>query len=224
MQLPFKKEMESQTVKSEPRVFKNKFLDFLTLTSPMLILGVYGGITVITLTWDFIANHQNLLMTFGLFFTGVLSWSFAEYFLHRYLFHMFEHSNNVVLQKAHFFLHGYHHSHPKDAKRMFMPIPVSLFFAAGFLALFVWIMGPYGWSYWPGFVMGYVGYSCIHCFMHVKEFEGKYWNKMVRHHNLHHFKFNNRAFGISSPLWDLVFFTMPPAESRKPRDKKIVLK
>ncbi|MDZ7659917.1 sterol desaturase family protein [Fodinibius sp.] len=31
-----------------------------------------------------------------------------------------------------------------------------------------------------------------------------------RHHTLHHYKYPDKAFGVSTTLWDRVFGTMPP--------------
>lgn len=214
--------MEATKTKEEPRVFKNNFLDFFTLTSPALVFWYYAAISGGILAFDYLYNGQEIWLIVTLFFSGLLFWSFAEYWLHRHLFHMFEHSKNPVLKKAHFFLHGYHHTHPKDSKRMFMPLPLSTLLALGFLGLYVLILGEYGWSFMPGFIMGYVGYSLIHYYLHIKNWKNGYWQGLLRHHNLHHFKYNEKAFGISSTLWDHVFFTMPPKESRKPRERTVV--
>ncbi|MGB3618930.1 MAG: sterol desaturase family protein, partial [Catalinimonas sp.] len=35
------------------------------------------------------------------------------------------------------------------------------------------------------------------------------------HHSIHHFKDDERAFGVSSPLWDWVFGTMPRRAHRR---------
>nr|MDQ3100449.1 sterol desaturase family protein [Bacteroidota bacterium] len=46
-----------------------------------------------------------------------------------------------------------------------------------------------------------------------KNFLGVIW----KHHNLHHYVGDTGAFGVSSPLWDHVFGTMP----EDPRKKKV---
>ena len=76
-------------------------------------------------------------------------------------------------------------------------------------------MGNYAFAFFPGFVVGYLGYVfthfAIHKFRKPKNFLGYVWD----HHNLHHFKHDDKAFGVSSPLWDYVFGTMPPKRSAK---------
>ena len=70
------------------------------------------------------------------FLAGVLLWTFLEYMLHRFLFHMEPPPNNKVLIGLHFVLHGQHHkvnapetaesmsyfnpNHPKSFKILYM--------------------------------------------------------------------------------------------------------
>ena len=77
------------------------------------------------------------------------------------------------------------------------------------------MMGNYAFAFFPGFLNGYLFYVythwAIHKFRKPKNRFGYIWD----HHNLHHFKYSDKAFGVSTPLWDHIFGTMPPRKERK---------
>ena len=56
----------------------------------------------------------------ALFLAGVLGWTFAEYWLHRWVFH-FAPSGNRAIRAIQFALHGYHHEFPDDPNRLVAP-------------------------------------------------------------------------------------------------------
>ena len=60
-----------------------------------------------------------------------------------------------------------------------------------------------------GIITGYMVYSSIHYSIHTyKPIKGlKFlWAHHLKHHNP---KYEDRAFGVTSPFWDWVFRTMP---------------
>ena len=63
-------------------------------------------------------------------------------------------------------------------------------------------------TFGTGFVMGYIVYITIHWMVHKKKAPEKY-NWWWTHHNIHHFQQHDRAFGVSTPIWDFIFRTMP---------------
>ena len=69
----------------------------------------------------------------ALFLAGVLGWTFAEYWLHRWVFH-FAPSGNRAIRAIQFALHGYHHEFPDDPNRLVAPpiwrCPSGIFLAA----------------------------------------------------------------------------------------------
>ena len=55
---------------------------------------------------------------------GCFAWTFAEYVLHRWVFHW---TNDAAWGKrVHFLLHGVHHEFPNDSDRLVMPLPTSV--------------------------------------------------------------------------------------------------
>jgi sterol desaturase/sphingolipid hydroxylase (fatty acid hydroxylase superfamily) len=73
-------------------------------------------------------------------------------------------------------------------------------------------LGVYTWAFFPGFFLGYLLYSFLHRATHVAK-PPKRFKNIWRHHSLHHYKYPDKAFGVSTSLWDRVFGTMPPRDS-----------
>ncbi|MFO7586773.1 MAG: sterol desaturase family protein [Gemmatimonadota bacterium] len=62
----------------------------------------------------------------------------------------------------------------------------------------------------PGFaglLLGYLVYDTTHFLMHDYSMPTRFGKFLKRHHMRHHFKRIDRDYGVSSPLWDVVFRT-----------------
>jgi dihydroceramide fatty acyl 2-hydroxylase len=151
----------------------------------------------------------------GLVVAGVLIWSLTEYFLHRYVFHWV--SESSFSKRFHFILHGVHHDYPNDKDRLVMPIGASLPMAVVIYALFPGLLGHgLGDPLFVGFGIGYLIYDGTHYAVHHFQQTSRIGKWLKHHHMLHHHADHDGGFGVSSPLWDLVFRTMP--EQKKLRD------
>lgn len=142
-----------------------------------------------------------------LFLTGFLLFTLAEYIMHRYLFHMNE--TTEIKKKLVYTMHGVHHHYPKDKDRLAMPIPASVTFAFLFFLLFRFLLGDLVYAFLPGFFMGYASYLWVHFMIHAFQPPKNFFKILWVHHGIHHHKQPERAFGVSSPLWDVIFRTMP---------------
>lgn len=196
----------------EAQIFKNPFLESLTKTNPLSNIMVYGFSILVFSYYAISYIGLDVLMFLGLFVFGVFFWTFAEYILHRYLFHWVNDSKFV--QRFHFVMHGSHHQFPRDKSRLLMP-PVPGLIMAGILFLFFYgvfyvIQIPdLCFGFFPGFFCGYLMYSFVHRAIHVYR-PPKRFKHIWLHHNIHHFKHPDKAFGVSNTFWDKVFGTMPP--------------
>lgn len=138
---------------------------------------------------------------------GVLAWSLFEYVLHRYLFHMvpkptFESKFRV------FMMHGYHHEFPNDKLRLVAPPLMSWPLGAAIGLLYYFAAGPQlWWVLFSGTSAGYLAYDWIHYYTHHFRPKTRLGTFLRRYHMEHHFKDQTTHFGISMPLWDLVFRT-----------------
>lgn len=142
----------------------------------------------------------------GLFFGGLFFWTFAEYVLHRFLFHW--PPPGKIGARLHFILHGVHHDYPNDRMRLVLPPAVSIPLASLFFLLFSLALGkPTVYPFYAGFIFGYLCYDMMHYSMHHLHWKNPLWQRIKQHHMLHHYQQPDRGFGVSNPLWDFVFNT-----------------
>ncbi len=167
-------------------------------------------------TYQSLANHPvGLLATLGLVVGGMLFWSISEYVLHRYVFHW--QNGTAFGRRFHFLIHGVHHDFPTDRDRLVMPLGASIPVGAGFFLLFRLTMGPAAsLPFFVGFGLGYLAYDGMHFALHHFKISSGVGKFLKKHHMLHHHVDHSGGFGVSSPLWDFVFGTMP-----QPRVKRV---
>src|SRR5690606_5061461 len=79
-------------------------------TNPVIHVLTYGGTSMFFLY----LNGSGLINSIILFITGMVTWTFVEYLIHRYLFHIKE-------SKFQYMIHGVHHEYPRDKERLMMP-------------------------------------------------------------------------------------------------------
>ena len=208
----------------QPRLFKNKFLEKLTYTTPTFIIVQYVILTVICISYYVLeVNPETSFVTvIKYYFFGLFSWTLGEYLLHRFLYHKIKDASyDSGLQ---YIFHGIHHEYPNDTKRIILPPLPSLMIAAilfGIIYMAFWLIqgsGDLAFIFSPGFINGYILYMLIHYTVHKVPSPKKY-NFWWRHHNIHHFQQHDRAFGVSTPIWDIVFRTMPEKGRRTIVDK-----
>ncbi|MDT0551664.1 sterol desaturase family protein [Urechidicola vernalis] len=199
--------------KGKAEIFKNPFLESLTKTSLNSNIIIYG-LTVILLIYIALVVKNIPINTFiSLFIVSIFSWTLTEYLLHRFIFHWI--NENKYVQRFHFIMHGSHHQYPKDTERLLMPpvpglIMGSLLFGLQYVLFSIFGYGVLTWGFFPGFFLGYLLYSFLHRATHVYSPPKKYFGWIWRHHLLHHYRYPNKAFGVSNTIWDRVFGTMPP--------------
>lgn len=187
-------------------IFANAFLERFTKSNPKKTIVFYLLLIFSFLYLSYLYAQINILETVGLFVFGLLAWTFMEYILHRYIFHIDEYF--PILKRFHYIIHGVHHENPKDKERLFMP-PVPGTIIASILFLFWYLfLTMNALAFMAGICTGYLLYSYIHYSVHTKP--SPLLRKLWVHHAKHHYKYPDKAFGVSSPLWDIIFKTMPP--------------
>lgn len=194
-------------------IFENSFLEPLTKAPPYISATIYTLTVIVLLIIGYQMQVVDSFWTGALIYFGaIFFWTFFEYFAHRYLFHVDEYfPNSELARKAAYTFHGIHHEYPRDKERIIMP-PVPGLMIVGILYLFfLLVLGNYAYLFMPGFVTGYLLYTRIHYKTHTTPVPS-YLKSQYRHHALHHYKYPEKAFGISTKLWDRVFGTMPPED------------
>lgn len=208
--------MEKMSVKTKgrARLFKNPLLEALTVSSPLESTISSVGISALCVWAGFlIAPESTSGKAITWFFTGLLSWSLFEYLLHRYLFHLADDAFRGS-KRLTYLLHGVHHEYPNDAQRTLMPFVPKALFSLIFFGIFYLLLGKNGSFFSAGFLMGYYFYSMMHYAIH--RFKApKILKTLWTHHHLHHHLHSDKAYGVSSMIWDRVFGTMPPQYQEK---------
>lgn len=188
------------------RLFKNPILNLfsrvhwstpLIFWIPVVIYSLYRGF----------ASGVSVLQTIGLFVVAIAFWTFAEYLLHRFVFHY--HATTDIGKRISFLTHGVHHDYPNDSKRLVMPPLLGVPIAAIFYALFYYTLGDiYVFPFFAGFISGYLVYDMMHYALHHAKFKNSFLQEMKNHHMVHHYNDDENGFGVSSMMWDMIFRTM----------------
>jgi|SRR5947209_187136 len=146
----------SERLKASPPMFENRWLDKLSRVHPATPVVIYGPVIVALIVLG--ADRMSTLGVIGAVAGGYVVWTLTEYWLHRIVFH-FE-PDNAFGHRLHFIIHGVHHDHPNDPKRLVMPPGASIPLALLFTALFVVVLGSPAWMLFEaGFVGGYLAYD-----------------------------------------------------------------
>jgi dihydroceramide fatty acyl 2-hydroxylase len=146
---------------------------------------------------------QTIFLFLGL---GVLSWSLMEYGLHRFIFHYQAHTR--FGRKLLYQVHLSHHENPA-ATQLFASLYLSIPIAAVYW-LFAWaITGSWAAASYLfiGMAAGYFLYEWLHFQFHHRKSRLRLMRYLRRYHLLHHYKTPELRFGVTSPVFDLVFGT-----------------
>lgn len=194
-------------------MFDNDFLEACSHIHPLTIPIVWVPVTVALGYLSVSVRHLDMISFGGLFVAGVLLWTFAEYMLHRFVFH-YEPKSHWG-KRLHFLLHGVHHDYPNDATRLVMPLGISVPLAAMFYWLFTIVFGAqYSPAVLAGFIVGYICYDMVHYATHHMSMRGPLGAWLKKHHLRHHYMDETYGYGVSTPLWDVVFGTMKSEHER----------
>lgn len=135
---------------------------------------------------------------------GMFSWTVAEYAIHRFLGHSPTSRHEFAVEhRKHHKVAGYFST---TTKKLLGVLPPAL--AGGIGAS--WLLGPIGTALVVGFLLMWGIYEVLHRRIHVAEPIGAYGRWLRRLHLLHHHRAPNENYGVTSPIWDIVFGTFVP--------------
>ncbi len=197
------------------RLFKNPVLEYFSHIHPATPVVVFMPV-VLWMLWLGI-DATSVLVTLGVFAGGVLFWTLTEYTIHRWAFHY--HPKSKIGKRIHFLTHGIHHDYPRDSTRLVMPLLISVPLGIFFYFVFYALIAPQHYSFFAGFMFGYIAYDSIHYATHHFNMTSRSARFIKEYHMKHHFVDDQTAYGVSNPLWDYVFNTVP--EWARNRRKKI---
>ena len=198
------------------RLFKSDFMEFFTHITPIAVIILWVPVMIYAMVSEVVAGrgmHASYWYLPAGFIVGAFLWSFSEYTLHRFLFHY--QPKTPQAERIFFLFHGVHHAQPQCKTRLVMPpvvsIPMSLVMYGLLYLLFAVILGLPSWvgPVLSGFIAGYLFYDLTHYATHHFAMRHGIWKYLKRYHMQHHYKTPNARYGVSSPLWDVVFHTKP---------------
>jgi sterol desaturase/sphingolipid hydroxylase (fatty acid hydroxylase superfamily) len=210
--------------KGQARLFKNQYLEYLTKTHPLVIWGMYLPLISFLLYYSNVYLNFSILAVIITFLSGMFFWSFFEYLIHRFAFHFAAKSERAT--KIVYLIHGNHHEYPRDKERLFMPPVPSLILATAIFSSMYLIanfigLKEYVFAFFPGFLIGYLIYGSMHYAIHAWNPPFRWMKPLWRNHHLHHYKEQEKGFGVSSTLWDHIFGTMFDLKKEKEDQDKV---
>ncbi len=192
---------------ASPPLFRSRFLDFFSRIHPAVPALIFVPVIVALVVFA-TREGSGALEIALLFVAGLLIWTLSEYWLHRKVFHW--DPDHPIGHRLHFIIHGVHHDHPNDKMRLVMPPGASIPLAALFFAVFWLIFGiPTALPLFAGFLAGYLVYDYTHYYLHHFVPKSRFGKQLREAHMRHHFQDHRYGFGVSSPIWDVVFRTLP---------------
>jgi sterol desaturase/sphingolipid hydroxylase (fatty acid hydroxylase superfamily) len=197
------------------RLFKSDLMEFFTHIHPAVVLVVWVPVIGYFVFRSFGGKDQvgfPAYIPVG-FAVGLMLWTLVEYVMHRFVFHFTPHT--PLQERLSFIFHGVHHAQPMSKTRLVMPpalsIPLALIWYGIFWVLTALILGVPSWldPLFAGLVSGYVAYDMLHYSTHHFRVRWRVFQYLRRYHLRHHTQTPDLRFGVTSPLWDVVFGTRP---------------
>ena len=197
------------------RLFKSNFMEFFSHISPITVTVIWLPLAIYFLVSSILKAAPGVFPVYipAGFALGFFLWTLAEYTLHRFVFHF--PAKGEKAEKFIFLFHGIHHAQPQCKTRLVMPpivsIPLAALFYGLFHLIFSVLLNSPQWiaPVFSAFIFGYLAYDLTHYATHHFSMRSGYSKFLKRYHMQHHYKTPNKRFGVSSPLWDLVFKTKP---------------
>ncbi len=188
------------------RIFARDWLETMTHISWRLVLAVWVPVVLALMATARLACGLGWVPLAGVWFGGLLLWTLVEYVMHRFFFHTAPRGPLGI--KVHFLAHGVHHFDPFDGTRLVFP-PLAGFGIAAVLYALCDLLLPSGLAcaVMAGLLTGYLLYDMSHYVSHHGKIRDPWFRFLHRYHAAHHHRDPDALFGVSNPLWDLVFRT-----------------
>jgi 4-hydroxysphinganine ceramide fatty acyl 2-hydroxylase len=179
-------------------VAKNPLVVLITMT-PLFVLFYY--------TAYFSSLTTSLLVSSYLL--GILYWTFVEYAIHRWAYHV-----NWRNEKVRWVLETFHLHHHRDLTDhrvlnagILLEYPMAfLLLLPIYLAFGFEVMSAVG----AGLLTMYFFYECVHYAIHYKKHDAGYMKFIQKYHMYHHEFAWKKNFGNTSVIWDRLFGTYDP--------------
>ncbi|TNE43865.1 MAG: fatty acid hydroxylase [Deltaproteobacteria bacterium] len=199
--------MPRKVAKDDPtRLYDSDFMERITrahVSEPFLI---YIPLVLALMIYAFLKAPYSWPVALGLWGGGVMFWTLLEYFLHRIIFHY--EAKSEAGKKVMKLIHGIHHQFPNDTDRLVIPPLFAFWVIVLFGSVFVMALGYWqGVPFLAGGISGYLYYDFVHYATHHLKPRSPIGRAQRKRHLLHHYKYPDACFGVSTGFWDWVFGT-----------------
>ena len=197
------------------RLFKSDFLEHFTHITPAVVTALWLPVVGVFL-WRSFAAWGTAASVGGItagVVLGLFLWTLIEYGMHRFLFHHVP--KGPRMERVFFLFHGVHHAQPQCKTRLVMPpaasLPLALVVYGMVYATFAVGLSLPHWvdPVMAGILCGYLAYDLTHYATHHMGMRRGIFRYLKRYHMMHHYNTPEQRYGVSSPLWDIVFRTYP---------------
>ena len=136
-----------------------------------------------------------------------MAWTLLEWLTHRAM-HLRLRSERLA--RWQYEAHLRHHDEPHDLDHAVVRLRASVPLAAVlFVAAWVCFAEPSRAAlFHAGLLIGYLAYETVHLVSHGRG-RPPGFAYLTRYHAVHHYQDIYRAYGVTSPLWDWLFGTLP---------------
>lgn len=186
------------------RAYDTAGWDRLLKTHPVVPALVYVPIAVFFLCRSY-KTPGFVGSTWLLYMGGLFLWTLLEYAVHRGLLHFADVGArwNMGLAQE----HARHHEHPEDVSQViispFQTLPLALIV---YWAVRIFLNPGRAGGLVAGLLTGYLAYETFHYAFHAPvALRWKWLNALRKYHARHHFETPDARYGVTTPLWDLVF-------------------
>lgn len=180
-----KHQRETGTVTGKP----GSFAIFILIIAPLIWIAA-------------VSRNTSLVFHSILLFTGWLSWTYTEYYFHRFIMHEADSSKGL----GKLLNHTHHHKDPADI-RVTMPHRIIMAVTSVVLIVLSILLNNY-FTLFCGFFLGFTAFCLMHVMLH-HSWSRKFFPQLHQFHIHHHCKHTDKCFGVTIPWWDHLFGTIP---------------
>ncbi|CAD5320373.1 unnamed protein product [Arabidopsis thaliana] len=179
--------------KEGPRFFQSDFWEFLTLTVWWAVPVIWLPVVVWCISRS-VSMGCSLPEIVPIVVMGIFIWTFFEYVLHRFVFHI--KTKSYWGNTAHYLIHGCHHKHPMDHLRLVFPPTATAILCFPFWNIAKAISTPStAPALFGGGMLGYVMYDVTHYYLHHAQPTRPVTKNLKKYHLNHHFRIQDKGFG-----------------------------
>ncbi|MFO1462876.1 MAG: sterol desaturase family protein [bacterium] len=178
---------------------------FFRFSHPLAPTWLFGAIALLLVGFSLGLQSRSWPVIALALLGGIFYWTFIEYFLHRFVFHLTQ-----VREPWKTIASGLHMAHHRDmdAKDLIIAPPLVSFSFS--IIIFLTLLAVTRDSLLAmlalaGVYIGYILYEWAHYGSHQYHPKNAILKYLKRYHLQHHYKDPNGTFGVTTPLWDYVF-------------------